>query len=179
MKRAVFFERDSLLVLSTPGLAQRAPMALDQLALQQSALPGLQRLKAAGFVLIATTNQPELSDGSLCRRELDVLHDRLRRTFALDDILICPHGEEDHCPCRKPNAGLFHEASFKFHLSLGQSFVLSHRWQDAEAARVIGATSYLIESPWLGRGRHNFVARDLEAAVEKLLERERLLHRVA
>jgi len=179
MKRAVFIERDTLLNLATSGGQQKSPTILEEFHVNDSALRGLQRLKSAGFVLIATTNLPEISGGTLPRRELDRMHELLRASFPLDDIFVCPHGEADHCPCRKPRAGLFHEAAFKYHLLLGQSFVISHRWPDAEAACVIGATSLLIQSPWLGDGHHDFIVRDFDAAVEKVLERERPHRQVA
>jgi D-glycero-D-manno-heptose 1,7-bisphosphate phosphatase len=170
MKRAVFLERDVLLNLATQdGGQQNSPILLADFRLNDSAGPALQRLKAADFVLIATTNQPEVSRGNLSRRDLDRMHEILRAAFPLHDILVCPHEEDDDCPCRKPRAGMFHEARFKWHLAFGQSFVVSHRWQDGEAAHAIGATSMLIQSPWLGRGHHDLVVRDLDAAVDKIL----------
>lgn len=169
MKRAIFIERDTLLNLATKGGQQKSPILLEEFQLNHSALPALQRLKAGGYLLIATTNQPEISRGNLSRRDLDRMHEILRAAFPLDDILVCPHEEEDDCPCRKPRAGLFHEAAFKWHLEMGQSFVISHRWQDGEASRLVGSTSLLIDSPWLGHGHHDLVVRDLEMAVDKIL----------
>jgi D-glycero-D-manno-heptose 1,7-bisphosphate phosphatase len=179
MKRAVFIERDTLLNLAHHGGQQKTPTTLEEFHVNDSALHALQRLKNAGFMLIVTTNQPEISRGTLPRRELDRMHESLAATFPLDEIMICPHDEEDDCPCRKPRAGLFHEAAFKHHLSLVQSFVISHRWQDAEAARMVGSISILIESPWLGHGHHDFIVRDLEAAADKIVERDRLQRKVA
>jgi D-glycero-D-manno-heptose 1,7-bisphosphate phosphatase len=177
MKHAVFIERDTLLNLAHKKGQQKTPTRLEEFHVNKSALHGLQRLKAAGFVLVATTNQPEISQGTLPRREMDRMHELLRATFPLDDIMVCPHDEDDDCPCRKPRAGMFHEAAFKYHLALGHSYVISHRWQDAEAARLVGSTSLLIESPWLGRGHHDFIVRDFDTAVEKVIQRDRLLQR--
>lgn len=146
-----------------------SPLRLDDFHLNQVAGPLLQRLKGAGLLLIATTNQPGLSRGSQSRRELDRMHHLLEKTFALDDIFICPHDEADHCSCRKPNPGLLLEASFKWKLNLDRSFVISDKWQDAEAARATGCTSLLLRSPWLGAGHHDFVLPDLAAIVEKIL----------
>jgi D-glycero-D-manno-heptose 1,7-bisphosphate phosphatase len=129
----------------------------------------MRTLKAAGFVLIATTNQPGLSRGYQSRRELDRMHDLLRRTFALDEILVCPHDEADHCPCRKPRPGLLIEAAFKWHLNLDQSFVISDKWQDAEAARTAGCTSLLVKSPWVGQVHHDFLLPDLDAIISKIM----------
>jgi hypothetical protein len=43
----------------------------------------------------------------------------------------------------------------------------------------VGSTSLLIESPWLGRGHRDFMVRDLEAAADKVLERDRFQRKVA
>jgi D-glycero-D-manno-heptose 1,7-bisphosphate phosphatase len=130
----------------------------------------MQALKAAGFVLIATTNQPGLSRGYQSRRELDRMHDLLRRTFPLDEIMVCPHDESDHCPCRKPKPGLLIEAGFKWHLNLDHSFVISDKWQDAEAARTAGCTSLLLESKYNGNVHHDFILPDFDMLIEKLLQ---------
>jgi len=150
MKLGVFIERDGIL--------------------NREVLPLLKKLKAAGFVLIATTNQPGLSRGYQTRRELDRMHEALRRALPVDDILVCPHDETDRCNCRKPKAGLLVEAGFRWHVDLDHSFVISDKWQDAEAARSAGCTSLLLQSPWLGAGHRDFVLPDLVSIVEKILQ---------
>ncbi len=179
MKKAAFIERDALLNLATHEGQQKTPTAWEQFRVNQGALGCLQRLRTAGYLLIVTTNQPEISEGTMSRRVMDHMHDLLRATFPLDDIMFCPHEVDDDCPCRKPRAGMFHEAAFKHHLLLAQSVVISPRWQDAQVARIIGASVFLIESPWLSSTDHQFALRDLDAAVDKFLERERLACKVA
>ena len=170
MKTAVFIERDAILNEVRVGPKnQISPLTLEEFKLIPGAAEPLRQLKSAGFVLIATTNQPGLSRGTLSRRELDRMHDLLRRSFPLDDILICPHDEADHCPCRKPKPGLLIEAAFKWHLDLDHSFVISDKWQDAEAARTAGCISLLIKSPWVGPVHHDFILPDLESIVKKIL----------
>lgn len=171
MKMAIFFERDGVLTLPPKeGHQQITPLTLAEFHLNPAAKPALEQLKSAGFVLIATTNQPGLSRGSLARRELDRMHDLLRKTFPLDDILVCPHDENDECPCRKPAPGLFTEAAFKWQLDLERSFVISNKWQDARAARTVGCTSMLIKSPWIGNGHHDFVMPSIGAVADKILQ---------
>lgn len=170
MKRAVFFERDGILNDVRLGPKhQITPLTLEEFKVNKGAEEPLRGLKAAGFVLIATTNQPGLSRGYLSRRELDRMHDVVRRSFPLDDLMVCPHDENDHCPCRKPRPGLLIEAAFKWHLSLDHSFVVSDKWQDAEAARTAGCTSLLLTSPWVGQVHHDFVLPDLQAIADKIL----------
>lgn len=171
VKQGVFIERDGVLNHArVERQHQVSPLTLDNFEVIKEAAPLLLKLKAAGFVLIATTNQPGLSCGYQSRRELDRMHELLRATFALDDIRVCPHGETDQCPCRKPKPGLLVEAAYDWKLNLDHSFVISDKWQDAEAARTVGCTSLLLQSPWLGSAVHrDFVLPSLAAIVEKIL----------
>jgi len=159
-----------MLNLATRGGQQKTPLTFDEFRIQEGVLAHLQRLKCAGLLLIVTSNQPEVSRGNLARRELDLMHAFLRAQLPIDDILICPHDEADHCPCRKPRPGLLLEAAFKWHLDFGRSYVVSHRWQDAEAARLVGAVSTMVRSPWLGHGHYDLVVPEFGAAVDKIME---------
>ena len=171
MKQGIFFERDGILnVGRTESHQQGSPLTMEEFHVNEAIAPLLRRLKAAGFRLIATTNQPGISRGYQSRRELDRMHDLLLRKLPLDDILICPHDEMDLCPCRKPKPGLLVEAAFKWHLELPASFVVSGKWQDAEAARAAGCTSLLLQSPYNGDGHHDFILPDLPAITDKILQ---------
>jgi D-glycero-D-manno-heptose 1,7-bisphosphate phosphatase len=170
MKAAVFIERDGVLnEVQVERQQPVSPITLADFHANQAAVPLLNKLKAAGLLLIATTNQPGLSRGYQLRRELDRMHDLLRATFALDDILVCPHDATDGCTCRHPKPGLLVEAGFKWRLNLDYCFVISDKWQDAEAARTAGVTSLLLQSPWIGKTRSDLILPDLSAAVDKLL----------
>src|SRR5437867_500378 len=169
MKSGVFFERDGVLNLAKVERGhQVSALSLDEFQVNPAALEPLQKLKAAGFVLVATTNQPGLSRGYLPRRELDRMHAMLKERLPLDDILVCPHDEMDRCPCRKPQAGLLVEAAFKWRLDLERSYVVSDKWQDAQAAHIVGAKSLLLRSPWIGKGHHDFVLSNLSDLVQKI-----------
>jgi D-glycero-D-manno-heptose 1,7-bisphosphate phosphatase len=171
MRAAVFLERDGVLNHArVERLLQASPRTLDEFKIKEEAIEPLRALKEAGFLLLATTNQPGLSRGYQSRRELDLMHNILQRRFALDDMQICPHDEMDRCPCRKPKPGLLTEAAFKWKLDLDRCFVISEKWQDAEAAHNAGCTSLLIKSPWNGSGHRDFILPDLQAVVHKILQ---------
>jgi D-glycero-D-manno-heptose 1,7-bisphosphate phosphatase len=169
MKSGVFFERDGVLNLAPQRPRQLTPLTVEDFRINESAIEPLAQLRAAGFLLLVTTNQPGLSRGYQCRRELDRMHALLRAHFPIDDILICPHDEMDHCPCRKPKAGLLTEAAFKWRLDLDRCFVVSEKWQDAQAAQLVGATSMLLRSPSNGNGHHDFVVNDLSEAASRII----------
>jgi len=170
MKQGVFLERDGILnLVKVERQHQVTPLTLEDFKINQEAVPAIKKLKATGLVLIVTTNQPGLSRGYQSRRELDRMHELLRKTFALDEILVCPHDETDRCPCRKPKPGLLIEAGFKWHLDLDHSFVISDKWQDAEAARIAGCTSLLLKSNWVGTVHRDFVLPSISAIADKVL----------
>jgi D-glycero-D-manno-heptose 1,7-bisphosphate phosphatase len=171
MKSAIFFERDGILNLCRVERGQQmSPRTLDDFQVNPAAREPLETLRNAGFLLLATTNQPGISRGYLSRRELDLMHIVLRKRLPLDDLLMCTHDEMDRCPCRKPNPGLIREAAFKHHLDLDRCFVVSDKWQDAQAAHNAGCISLLLESPWIGKGHQDFVLPNLDAVVAKILQ---------
>lgn len=171
MRSAVFFERDGILnLVRVEREHQVIPLTMEAFELNPQAEEPLDRLKEAGFLLFATTNQPGLSQGRQSRTDLDLMHEVMSRRFKLDGVLLCPHDESDHCPCRKPKAGLIAEAAFQWHLDLDRSFVVSDKWQDAQSAHVAGCTSVLIRSPWNGRNHHDVIVDDLASAAEKIIQ---------
>lgn len=171
MRNAVFMERDGVLNrVETRGKYPISPLTLEEFQLNREAVAPLRQLKAAGFLLIVTTNQPELSRGHLNRRELDRMHFLLKSTFQLDDILVCPHEEMDECPCRKPRHGMLTEAAHKWQLDLEQSFLIGVHWRDAQAAANAGCISLMLQSPWLGSVHHDLVLADLQSIADRIVE---------
>lgn len=170
MKGAVFIERDGVLNEQvTERGGPRPPRHCQEFKVRDEAGPPLARLREAGLLVIAITNQPGLSEGTLSRRELDLMHTLLTRRLPLDAVLVCPHQPGDGCSCHKPRPGLVQEAAFRWALRLEHCFVISDKAADAQLARLVGATSLLIKSPWNGNGHHDLCVADLAVAVEKTL----------
>ena len=171
MKSGVFFERDGLLwpAVSVERQHQVSPQTLDEFEINQEAIIPVRKLKAAGFGCYPPPPPPGFSPGFSSRQLLQQIP-LLKTAFQLDDIFVCPHDENDRCPCRKPKPGLLLEASFKWHLDSDRSYVVSEKWQDAEAAHLAGCTSLLVKSPWNGPGHHDFILADLSAVVARILQ---------
>jgi D-glycero-D-manno-heptose 1,7-bisphosphate phosphatase len=169
MRQAVFLERDGILNLcDTVNGEQVTPLRSERFRINPAARKALEELKAAGFVLIVTTNQPSVSQGILPRRELDRMHALLFRQLPIDDIFVCPHADWTHPSC-KPQPGMFLEAGFKWGIDLDQSFVISDKEADAKAGQIAGCTSVMVQSPWIGSEYHDFVVGDLQGAVQRIL----------
>jgi len=170
MRQAVFLERDGILNLcDTVNGEQVTPLRCERFRINPAAREALEDLKAAGFVLIVTTNQSAVSQGILPRRELERMHTLLFRQLPIDDIFVCPHADWTHPSC-KPQPGMFLDAGFKWGLDLDQSFVISDKEADAKAAQIAGCTSVMVRSPWLGMEFHSFVVDDVPGAAQRILE---------
>ncbi len=168
---AVFFERDGVLIhpVGKEG-STRTPRCLEEFRVREEIGAALADLRAAGFLLFATTNQPGVTSGEPTRREMDMMHAVLVRKLPLDAVLVCPHPSDDACTCRKPLPGLLRESAHEFKLDLEHSFVVSDRWEDAELADAVGATSVLIRSKTNGNGHHDYVVPDFQSAITKVME---------
>ena len=169
MKKAVFIERDGVLNAVTESDGQPVPPCrVENFRVQEGAREALQQLKDAGFLVFVTTVQSGVGRGEVSRSEVDRMHRRLSVLLPFDEIFLCASDDETH-PCFKPNPGLFQEAMHRWRLEPSQCFVLSDKAPDAQAARILGLTSIMIRSPWLGDDHHDFVLENLAKAVAKII----------
>ncbi len=125
-----------------------SPRSLADLEIAPDAAAALASLKAAGFLLICVTNQPEIPRGLLSREALDDINAAVRAALPLDDLLVCCHQESDGCDCRKPRPGLLLEGARKYGIDLGASFMVGDRWRDVEAGARAGCRTVLIETDY-------------------------------
>lgn len=149
MNRAAFLDRDGVLVREIVRNNQAfAPINMAEFAIYPDATSLVERLRAAGLLCIVFTNQPEIGRGLLAQETLDEMHVRLRAAVPLDDILVCPHGRDGICNCRKPLPGMLLEAAEKWDIDLKTSFVVGDRWRDIDAGLAAGCFSILIDRPY-------------------------------
>jgi D-glycero-D-manno-heptose 1,7-bisphosphate phosphatase len=140
-------------------------------------LPGASRacqdLRAAGFILIVVTNQPDIARGTLSPALLDAMHIELRRHVVLDDVRTCAHDDDALCVCRKPKPGMLLAAAREHDIDLGASFMIGDRWRDIEAGRRAGCRTVLIDYGWAERPpeRPDASAKDLASAASWILSR--------
>jgi D-glycero-D-manno-heptose 1,7-bisphosphate phosphatase len=162
MARAVFLDRDG--VLNRPIIRARKPHPPATVG-EVEILPGVpeacQKLKAAGFLLIVVTNQPDVARGAQRRETVEEINQLLRRHLPLDDIRVCYHDTPHGCHCRKPAPGLLREAAAAWGIELADSFMVGDRWTDIEAGHRAGCRTILIRD---GYGEERKVAPDGRAA---------------
>ncbi len=146
MKRAVFLDRDG--VLNRAEVRDGKPYPPASVA-RLEILPGvpqaLQALRAAGWLLVVVTNQPDVARGTARREDVEAINQRLRAELPLDDIRTCYHDSGDGCDCRKPLPGLLLGAARDHGIALERSFMVGDRWRDVEAGARAGCATVFID----------------------------------
>jgi D-glycero-D-manno-heptose 1,7-bisphosphate phosphatase len=149
-KRAVFLDRDG--VLNRPVVRDGhpfPPMTLEEFEVYPDVVDACAELKAAGFLLIVVTNQPDVGRGTQTRDAVDAIHVRLRAAIpSLDAIEVCFHAGAAHgepCDCRKPKPGMLLRAARAHAIDLRQSFLIGDRWRDIDCAHAAGCRAIFIE----------------------------------
>jgi D-glycero-D-manno-heptose 1,7-bisphosphate phosphatase len=171
-QRVVFLDRDGVLNRSFPeGTTTRPPRSVAELELLPGVPQALGRLRAAGFVLVVVTNQPDVARGKLDRATAEAISARVTAQLPVLDCFACYHDTADKCPCRKPKPGLLLAAAQKWDLDLTSAFLIGDRWSDIVAADAAGCTGVLIETPDSHAERCNpdHRAADITGAVDWIL----------
>lgn len=146
MQKAVFLDRDGVINRSlVRGGRPYAPVRLEEFEILPDVPGALHRLRAAGYLLIVVTNQPDISTGKQQPGVLEEMHGRLMRELAIDSIRVCPHTDADGCACRKPKPGLILDAARELQIDLAASYLVGDRWRDISAGQQAGCISFFID----------------------------------
>lgn len=145
-RTAVFLDRDGVLVRAMVRDGKPYPPAtLEEFEILSDAPGTLTALQRAGYLLIVTTNQPDVATGKQRRDVVEAMHERLRAALPLDDIEVCYHTDRDGCACRKPLPGMLLAAAAKWKIDLAASVMVGDRWRDIDAGKAAGCRAILIE----------------------------------
>ena len=165
---AVLFDRDGTLVADVPYNGDPAKVV---------AMPGareaLARLRRAGVATAVASNQSGVAHGRLTPGQVEAVNRRVEELLGpLGPCLVCPHGPDDGCRCRKPAPGLVEAAAAALGVETGDCVVIGDIGADVAAARAAGARGVLV--PTAATRPEEVaaapeVAPDLTAAVDLLL----------
>jgi histidinol-phosphate phosphatase family protein len=139
----VLLDRDGTLVVDHPYCGD--PAAVTPMP---GARQALDRLRRAGVALAVITNQSGIARGLLSRDAVDRVNRRVEDLLGpLGPWLVCPHGPEDGCGCRKPAPGLVRRAAELMGVDPSRCAVVGDIGADVEAARAAGARGVLVPTP--------------------------------
>jgi D-glycero-D-manno-heptose 1,7-bisphosphate phosphatase len=151
--KAVFLDRDGVLneALVCDG-KPHPPAHSAEMRIYPEAAGALAKLKAAGYVLIVVTNQPDVARGTQALQAIEEMAAHMRAALPLDDVIVCTHDDRDHCTCRKPKPGMILDGAARHGVDLAASFMVGDRWRDIDAGANAGVRTVLIDRHWRERG---------------------------
>jgi D-glycero-D-manno-heptose 1,7-bisphosphate phosphatase len=147
--------RKGLLVLDRDGVINRESRSFVKSADEWVPLPGsiaaIAALSRAGYTVTVASNQSGLARGLFDYDALMSMHEKLHTLVAavgghVDRIVVCPHGPDDGCDCRKPKPGLLLQLGEHYDVSLAGVPVIGDSLRDLEAALAVGARPILVRT---------------------------------
>lgn len=174
--RAVFLDRDG--VINRALERERKPYPPTSIA-EFEILPevpaALAQLKAAGFLLVVATNQPDVGRGTLAREVVEQIHTHLLALLPIDRVEVCYHAGQgiSDCDCRKPKAGMLRHAAAALGIDLARSWMVGDRWRDIDCGHAAGCRTIFIDRGYAEelKQKPDFSARHLGEAATIILTR--------
>ncbi|HPV31173.1 MAG TPA: D-glycero-beta-D-manno-heptose 1,7-bisphosphate 7-phosphatase [Methylotenera sp.] len=154
-------------------------------------LEAIALLNQSGFKVAIATNQSGISRGLFDMATLNAIHDKMHHALSsyggrVDAIFYCPHAADEHCHCRKPEAGMIEEIGKRFSIDLVGVPAVGDALRDLQAFANAGCQPILVRT---GKGEatlaaslthadkalppNTWVCADLAEAVHKMIEVDR------
>jgi len=112
-------------------------------------IDGLKQLSQEGFKFIIISNQAGVGRGvvsaEVVQRINALMVESLRKEgIQVLQVYVCPHHWEDKCDCRKPEPGMFFQASKDWLFRLDRTFFIGDDPRDCQAAYNAGCLSIFL-----------------------------------
>lgn len=172
----VFLDRDGTLIEEKNYLSK-----LEDVSFIAGSEAAVARLNRAGVKVVVISNQSGVGRGYFTEAFVQLTHESLRAHLTehgahIDAFYYCPHAPEVECECRKPKLGMLEQAARDFKMEL-RGVMIGDRVSDLQAGenagllRVLVKTGYGEQTMAKGNFRADYVAENLSAAVDWILER--------
>jgi D-glycero-D-manno-heptose 1,7-bisphosphate phosphatase len=155
---AVLLDRDGTLIEDRHYLSDPA-----QLTLLPGVAQALLRLSQAACRLFVVSNQSGVGRGYFSLTSAHACNARLAQLLAghdvhFTDMLLCPHGPEEGCVCRKPRTGMWDVLRERHGLLAEHTAMIGDKRDDVRFGRAAGLRTVLVLS---GKGRDHAAALGL------------------
>ena len=149
MDKAVFLDRDGVINRSLVRNSKPyPPMRVEEFELLPGVAEACAKLKAAGFLLVVATNQPDVGRGTLAREIVEAIHAKMCMVLPLDRVEVCydagtAHGQPSEF--RKPAPGMLLRAARELGINLAASWMVGDRWRDIDCGATAGCRTIFVD----------------------------------
>jgi D-glycero-D-manno-heptose 1,7-bisphosphate phosphatase len=169
--KAVFLDRDGTLMHDVPYCSDPAKVKI-----LPGVAPSLKQLREHGFKLVIVTNQSGIGRGYFKEETFWEVQAALERQIGpnlIDATYFCGDHPDQASHRRKPESGMFREASRDLGLDLATCFMIGDSKSDAEAGIRAGVkATVLIGTKIQESADRVWTARNFPEAVELILAHE-------
>jgi D-glycero-D-manno-heptose 1,7-bisphosphate phosphatase len=175
--RIVFLDRDGVInrAVERDGKPY-PPRGIADFVILPEVPAACAKLKAAGFLLVVATNQPDVGRGTLDQSLVEKIHTYMVTQLPIDRVEVCYHPGQgkSNCDCRKPRPGMLLRAARDLHADLAQCWMVGDRWRDVDCGHNAGCRTIFIHRGYTEELKHapDFTAKNLLEAAEIILSAE-------
>ncbi len=172
--RIVFLDRDGVInrAIERDGKPY-PPRTLADFEILPGVPEACAKLKAAGFLLVVATNQPDVGRGTLEQSAVEKIHAWLMAQLPIDRVEVCYHPGNglSNCDCRKPKPGMLLRAARELHADLAQCWMVGDRWRDVDCGHAAGCKTIFIDRGYAEelKQQPDFRAKNLPEAADIIL----------
>ncbi len=146
-KRLVILDRDGVINQDSSEFVK----SVDEWLPLAGSIEAIAELSTAGYTVAVASNQSGLARGLFDEESLLAMHQKLHDLVSaaggrVDRIVVCPHGPDDNCDCRKPKPGLLLELGRHYGVSLEGVPVIGDSLRDLQAAAAVAARPILVRT---------------------------------
>lgn len=155
--RAVFLDRDGTINEEVGYLD-----SLERLVILPGAAEAIKMINESGMKVVVITNQAGVAKGYFDEELVLATHDMISKILAregafIDRFYYCPHHPTEGkgiylqtCACRKPEAGMLHQAARELDIDLTRSYMIGDTLRDMETAARAGTRGILVRTGYGG-----------------------------
>ncbi len=174
-KKIILLDRDGVINTKAPK-GKYITDCRNFIFIEKSIL-GLKKLSEKGFKFIVITNQAGIATKDLTNQKLEDIHRKMisklhEQNIDIIDIFVSKdHWQSNHFR-RKPNPGMFFEASLKYLFRLDKTFYIGDDLRDCEAAFNANCQGLLISDKIIHKNIYSSLKfTNLEQMVPHILEK--------
>ena len=154
MNKAIFFDRDGILIKDTHHLISK-----EEIIFAENLIESFNLLKNSDFIFFIITNQAVVARGLASEIEVKKVNQYIvdyikeKTGCEIRKVYYCPHHQNANlaeyrtdCECRKPKPGMLLRASQEFNINLSESYMIGDRISDIVAGSKAGCKTILLET---------------------------------